>query len=99
MAANSCKASRRRGAALAIGIALAALPDCPETVSNAKARSWAERNRWSGLFSRQRLTMRSRTGENPCSAFVSSGGSSFRIAFIVSMADSRRNARLPDSVS
>ena len=61
--------------------------------------SWADWNRLSRSFSRQCRTMWSRAGEMFRPDSVSSGGSSFRIAAIVSLAVSRLNAFLPESIS
>ena len=55
-----------------------------ETFSKAKATSCADRKRSSGFFSRQWRTMRSRAGDTLASRFGNSGGSSFRMALIVS---------------
>src|SRR2546427_4820622 len=64
--------------------------------SRAKLTSRAVWRRSSGFFSRQRRTTRSIAGET---AMQSSGGSSFTIALLVSMAELPWNARLPDSIS
>ena len=61
--------------------------------------SLADWNRWSRSFSRQCFTMWSRAGETLRPDCVSSGGSSLRIAAIVSLAVSCLNAFLPDSIS
>ena len=69
------------------------------SASSAKARSFADWKRCSGCFSRQRRTMRSSPGETGVVISLSSGGSSFRIAVIVSAAVSWRKARLPEIIS
>ena len=61
--------------------------------------SCADWNRRLRSFSRQCLTMRSRAGEMFRPDCVSSGGSSLMIAAIVSLAVSRLNAFLPESIS
>jgi hypothetical protein len=73
--------------------------DSPATADKSKARSWAEWKRCSGFFSRQWRTMRSSAGEMSPFAAERSGGSSLRIADIVSAEESRRKARLPESIS
>ncbi len=71
----------------------------PETSSSANATSCAEWKRCSGLFSMQRRTIRSSPGETPWFVAERSGGSSRRIADIVSAAESPRNACRPESIS
>ena len=66
---------------------------------SAKATSFADWKRFSRSFSRQCRTMWSSAGETLRPDCVSSGGSSFRIAAIVSLAVSRLNAFLPESIS
>jgi hypothetical protein len=61
--------------------------------------SRADWNRSCGFFSRQWLTIRSRAGGRLRFVAVRSGGSSFRIAFMVSTAEPPRNARRPESIS
>jgi hypothetical protein len=61
--------------------------------------SEADWNRRSGFFSRQWRTIRSRPGETFWFVTESSGGSSLRIAAIVSPAESPRKARWPESIS
>ena len=61
--------------------------------------SLADWNRRSRSFSRQCRTMWSSAGEMFRPDCVSSGGSSLRIAAIVSLAVSRLNALLPESIS
>src|SRR5215471_13185748 len=63
-------------------------PDVPDRDSRSNARSWADWNRRSGFFSRQWRTMRSRPGEIAWFVTERSGGSSFRIADMVSAAES-----------
>jgi len=63
------------------------------------ARSRADWNRCSGFFSRQCRTIRSIPGGTFWFVREMSGGSSFRIADIVSAAESPRNARCPASIS
>src|SRR5918993_3567678 len=57
-----------------------------DRVSSAKARSLADWKRRSGVFSRQRRTIRSREGEIATALVSRSGGSLVRIAVIVSAA-------------
>lgn len=64
-------------------------PEVAESDSRSKARSLADWNRASGCFSRQCRTIRSRPGWTFGFDALSSGGSSFRIAFIVSTEESR----------
>ena len=66
---------------------------------SAKATSLAVWNRLPRSFSRQCRTMWSMAGDTFRPDCVSSGGSSFRIAAIVSLAVSRLNALLPESIS
>ena len=61
--------------------------------------SLADWNRLSGSFSRQCRTMWSRTGGTFRPDSESSGGSSLRIAAMVSAAEPRWKARLPESSS
>ena len=74
-------------------------PESPERCSRSNAMSLAEWKRDSGFFSRQCCTMRSSAGETLRLVSLNSGGSSFKIALIVSAAVSPWNARLPDSIS
>ncbi len=69
------------------------------TASSARARSWVERKRSSGRFSRQRRTMRSRAGDSLADDSSRLGGSSLRMALSVSTIDSPWKARLPVSIS
>ena len=71
----------------------------PDTASSAKATSRADWKRSSGRFSRQRLTICWRPDGTPPLTPVSSEGSSLRIARIVSIPESRANARRPESIS
>jgi hypothetical protein len=64
-------------------------PEEPAAVSRPKAKSRADWKRSSGFFSRQWRTMRSRTGLRAPLLSAISGGSSFRIAVIVSAVVSR----------
>ncbi len=66
---------------------------------SANATSLAVWKRFSRSFSRQCRTMWSSAGETLRPDCVSSGGSSFRIAAIVSLAVSRLNALWPESSS
>ena len=75
------------------------LTDVPENASSANATSRAVWNRSAGFFSRQWRTIRSSAGDRSVFDVDSSGGSSRRIAVIVSAAVSRLNARSPDSIS
>src|SRR5215471_6985472 len=68
-----------------MGIAIGVAPD---KASIANARSLAEWNRSSGFFSRQCRNTRSRAGARFLLLSERSGGSSLRIALIVSAADS-----------
>src|SRR5690242_11013182 len=74
-----------------------------ETDSRSKAMSCADWKRWAGCFSRQWRTIRSSAGEILLAAIPEregkSGGSSFRIAVIVSALVLRLNARWPHSIS
>ena len=87
----------RRGAAAVARAAFVA--SVPESALNANDKSRADWKRCSGLFSRHRRTIRSSAGETRCAGSDSSGGSSFKTAVIVSTAVSRRNARVPESIS
>ena len=73
--------------------------EVPDSPSRAKARSRAFWIRSVRFFSRQRRMIRSIAGDTCAPETLSSGGSSFRIAFIVSTDESRRNARWPESIS
>jgi hypothetical protein len=77
----------------------AAAPESADIASSAKATSRADWKRSSRRFSRQRLTMRSRTGWTAPLALVNSGGSSFRIAVIVSAHVLAWNALRPQTIS
>ena len=70
-------------------------PKTPDTASRSNARSCAEWKRCSGFFSMQCRTMRSRPGEMVWFVTERSGGSSLRIADIVSAAESPWNALSP----
>lgn len=74
-------------------------PDTPDSVCSWKARSRADWKRSSGFFSRQCRTIRSIAGLMWRALSVRSGGSSFRIALMVSTAESPLNARRPESIS
>src|SRR5580704_11620062 len=65
-----------------------------DKLSKSKARSRADWKRKLGSFSRQWRTIRSRPGETCRPVSVSSGGSSLRMAFMVSTLESPLNARL-----
>ena len=78
---------------------VAVVPDIPDRASSAKARSRADWNLSSGAFSRQRRISLSMAGEMFLVAVEISGGSSFRMAFIVSIEESPRNARCPPTIS
>jgi hypothetical protein len=67
--------------------------------SRLKAMSLADWKRCAGFFSRQWRTIRSRAGGTLRAASESSGGSSFRIALMVSAAESPWKARLPETIS
>ena len=73
--------------------------DSPESASRSKAMSRADWNRSPGVFSRQWPTIRSRAGGRLRFVSDRSGGSSLRIAFMVSTAEAPRKARRPDSIS
>ena len=73
--------------------------EAPDSDSRSNARSCAEWNRSSGFFSRQWRTTRSSPGCTFLFVAERSGGSSRRIADIVSAAVSRWNARAPESDS
>src|SRR6266545_6547429 len=73
--------------------------ETPVSVSRSKARSWAEWKRCSGFFSRQWRTIRSSPGEIFRLVSERSGGSSRRIADIVSAVESAWKARRPESIS
>ena len=73
--------------------------DGRDASERANAMSLADWNRLSRSFSRQCLTMWSSAGEMFRPDSESSGGSSRRIAAIVSAAVSRLNALFPDSIS
>ena len=96
-------AARRSGsptawrARRAFGALLAAAGEDWSERLNAMSR--ADWNRCSRSFSRQCLTTRSSAGETFRPDSDSSGGSSRRIAAIVSAFVSRRNAFLPESSS
>ena len=67
--------------------------------SSAKARSWASRNRSPGFFSRQCWTIRCSAGEGAEPEAEISGGSSFRMAAMLSAVVSRLKACRPVSIS
>src|SRR6185503_3502741 len=67
-------------------------PDGAEGASSANARSVALWKRRAGCFSRHRRTMRSSDGLIVELVALNSGGSSFKIAAMVSADVSRRNA-------
>jgi hypothetical protein len=91
--------SRVRRAARGLGPTAFAEAEASDKASSANARSLAVWNRAAGLFSRQRSTMRRRAGGIARPVPPRSGGSSLRIAVIVSAGVSRRNARRPDRSS
>jgi hypothetical protein len=66
--------------------------EVPDSASKAKPRSRADWNRSRGFFSRQRRTIRSSDGDTGRPLRVNSGGSSLRMAFMVSTLLSRLNA-------
>ena len=66
-------------------------------MSNATSR--ADWKRSSGFFSRQCRTIRSSAGGSGWPPSAAGAGSSLRIAFIVSTAESPSNARRPVSIS
>src|ERR1700733_9963979 len=70
-----------------------------ESVSRAKAKSWADWNRCSGFFSRQRRTTFCIPGGTVGMTCEMAGGSSLRMAFIVSIPVARRKALLPEIIS
>src|SRR5262245_36700388 len=74
-------------------------PDGVDKASSAKLRSCAEWKRRSGCFSKHRRTIFSSCGLTFVFVSPSSGGSSFKIAFITSTANSPPKARRPDSIS
>ena len=74
-------------------------PLSPWSVSKANPRSRADWKRCSGFFSRQRCTIRSSAGGVAGAICEMPGGSSFRMAVIVSVDVGLRNARLPVSIS
>src|SRR5208283_819010 len=61
-----------------------ALPELSDKASSAKAKSEADWKRCSGFFSRQRWTTRCRAGGRFVVTCEIAGGSSFRMAVIVS---------------
>ncbi len=75
------------------------VPVAVASALRSKARSWADWKRCSGRFSRQWLTMRSSAGGRARVVSWRSGGSSLRIACIVSAADSPWKARRPETIS
>src|SRR5687767_1080156 len=83
----------------AVTAAVVEAEDPVDSVSRAKARSLADWKRRSGVFSRQRRTIRSREGEIAIAVVSRSGGSLVRIAVIVSAAVSPLKARTPLSIS
>src|SRR5262249_45247723 len=64
----------------------------PDKDSRPKAKSDVERKRWSGCFSRQRCTMSRSPSEIAGAISDREGGSSFRIAPIVSTAAAHQRA-------
>src|SRR5579862_1891016 len=70
-----------------------------DKASRAKARSEAEWKRCSGLFSRHRCTIFWRAGGVPGTICEADGGSSFRMALIVSGEVGLWNARSPVNIS
>jgi len=73
--------------------------EASDNARRSNARSCAEWNRSSGFFSRQWRITRSRPGWTFLFVAERSGGSSRRMADIVSAAVSRWNAREPESAS
>ena len=69
------------------------------SASRLKATSRADWKRSAGFFSRQWRTMRSSAGETLRLVSPRSGGSSLRMALMVSTEESPWKARLPDSIS
>ena len=78
---------------------LGTAPVGDDASESANATSFAVWNRFSRSFSRQCVTMWSSAGETFRPDCVSSGGSCIRIAAIVSLAESRLNAFLPERSS
>src|SRR5262245_6970860 len=70
-------------------------PDGVDKASSAKQRSLADWKRCSGFFSKQRRTILSKAGLIFAFISLSSGGISFKIAFITSIADSPPKVRPP----
>ena len=98
-AATRRSARRGRDIATPFAAAAAAAGVDPDSAWRSNARSCAEWKRSSGFFSRQWRTTRSRPGATFLFVAERSGGSSRRIADMVSAAVSRWNARDPDSIS
>ena len=73
--------------------------EVPEIASSANPTSRAEWNLRAGSFSRQRRMIRSSPGDSCSLSVCNSGGSSFKMAFMVSMDDSPLKARCPLSIS
>ena len=91
------RSTRRRGSR-----GVSAVPPAeasPERAARPNATSRADWKRSPGLFSRQCRTMASSPGGSPGWTVAGSGGSSLRIAFMVSTAYSRRNAGRPVNIS
>src|SRR5437867_9691831 len=100
--ASATTGASQRNRRLDAGVAAVATaaPEAPDVkVSSAKLRSLADWNRCSGFFSRHRRTILPST--EGILGFVSlrSGGSTVRIAFMSSTAESPENGRAPQSIS
>src|SRR5450755_407947 len=76
-----------------------AVESVPESAPRAKPRSRADWKRLAGFFSRQWRTMRFMAGETFSWSGSGSGGSSLRMAFMVSTLDSPLKARWPEMIS
>src|SRR5262245_43926942 len=99
--AGAIQCSRRRDAGdvgLSSGSRVTLEPGIVEA-SSAKLRSLADWNRCSGFFSKQRRTILDSTGETFELVSVRSGGSTVKIEFMTSTADSPENGRSPQSIS
>ena len=92
-------ARRDAGRATLPVAAVSAGVDASDSARRSNARSCAEWNLSSGFFSRQWRITRSSPGCTFLFVAERSGGSSRRIADMVSAAVSRWNAREPDSIS
>jgi hypothetical protein len=99
MPASASPLHFRVGASRMMCTPLVTAVDGADVSVSAKATSRADWNRLFRSFSRQCLTMWSRLTETLRPESDSSGGSSRMMAAIVSLAVSRLNAFLPDSIS